>query len=70
MPIPRRSDLDLLAYELQCEGKTLAQIADRLGVTPEMVRRRVNRHKRLPQEAVTEENGSGTGVRLKKGLVQ
>jgi predicted transcriptional regulator len=46
----RRADLDELAYRLRAEGMTLQAIADRLGVTLAMARRRVIRHERLMRE--------------------
>ena len=47
----RRTDLDALAYELRAQGLTYRAIADRLGVTLAMARRRVLRHERSLREA-------------------
>jgi hypothetical protein len=55
-PLPtRRYELDELAYKLRLEGQSLEQIAIQLGVTDEMVRRRIRRQKRLLQK--TDEEG-------------
>jgi predicted transcriptional regulator len=47
----KRTDLDELAYRLRAEGMTLQAIAERLGVTLAMARRRVLRHERTLREA-------------------
>jgi DNA-directed RNA polymerase specialized sigma24 family protein len=51
-----RADLDQLAYELRAQGLTYKAIADRLGVTLAMARRRVLRHERILREAAKPTN--------------
>jgi len=50
MSSQRRADLDALAHRLRTEGLTYQAIAERLGVTVAMARRRVLRHERTLRE--------------------
>ena len=46
----RRADLDALVHQLRAEGLTFQAIAEQLGVTQAMARRRVLRHERTLRE--------------------
>ncbi len=56
MPIPRRADLDKIAYDLHTHGHSLASIGKQLGVTSEMIRRRVHRYKRMLAKSEADES--------------